>query len=88
MKQVTKASIDRYAQDGVPTGDFLRAVLTNDLMGAVGHADEENARDLVEICQYIYNEIPSISHGSKKHVEQWIATGGLTGRDRTLEQIR
>jgi len=67
-----KASLDRYVMNGIPTGDFLRAVLSNDLFEAVGRADMDNQHNLVSICQYIYNYCPSTCHGSLKKVDEWI----------------
>ena len=66
------ASLQRYAEQGIPTGDFLRAVLANDLMEACGCADEDNQRTLFHIVAYVYNEMPSICHGSEKRVDCWI----------------
>ena len=49
----TIQSLRRYADQGIPTGGFLQAVLANDLMEAVGRADEANGRALRGICSYI-----------------------------------
>jgi len=68
----TKYSIDLYVSDKIPTGGFLRAVLTNDLFGAMGRADLENRHSLWEICDYIYNEIPADCWGSVEKVEAWL----------------
>jgi hypothetical protein len=65
-------SLKRYADHGVPTGDFLRAVLENDLKEAVGRADHINGPALAHIVSYCYNEIPSTSWGSPAKVEAWI----------------
>jgi len=67
-----KASIDAYVDDGRPTGDFLRAVLSNDLMEAVARADEYNRIALADICVYIYNFTPNTCHGSADIVNNWI----------------
>lgn len=70
-----KRALDDYAQHGTPTGGFLRAVLANDLMGAVGRADSNNVRLLQEICGYVYNELPgrrSGCCGSYEAVDTWI----------------
>ena len=72
MRQDTKDSIDRYARERCPTGDFLRAVLENDLMEAVGRADEGNLLCLHEICSYVYNHIPADCHGSREIVKVWL----------------
>jgi hypothetical protein len=52
-------------------GDFLRAVLSNNLMEAVGRADGYNIRTLPAICSYVYNELPSNCHGSPEIVTLW-----------------
>ena len=72
IPEYTKASIDRYAKDRVPTGGFLYAVLTNNLSEAVGRADSANRLHLPAICSYIYNEIPSACWGSPEKVKKWL----------------
>ena len=67
-----KESIDHYVQDGVPTGDFLRAVLANDLMESFGRADVNNRDALFDICSYIYNFTPMACRGSYQKVDAWI----------------
>lgn len=72
MRPDIKESLDAYWNTGRPTGDFLKAVLSNDLFDAVGRADHENIRDLKEIVSYIYNELPQNAHGSKDNVRYYI----------------
>lgn len=72
MKTTTKESIDNYVHLGIPPGGFITSVLANDLMEALGRADTENRFDIFEICQYIYNGIPSTCHGSYEIVDQWL----------------
>ena len=79
MQECIKEAIDRYVAVGCPVGDFLTAVLSNDLMGALGRADEYNKVAIFDICSYVYNEIPSGSHGSRKAVKDWIAHRGQQG---------
>jgi len=66
------ASIRRYADQHCPTGDFLRAVLENDLKEAVGRADDYNIRVIPEIVRYCYNEIPCNCWGSPERVKTWL----------------
>lgn len=68
----TLSSLKRYAEEHCPTGDFLYAVLTNDLFGAFGRADRENTFAMQDICAFIYNEIPSACWGSKEIVRKWL----------------
>jgi hypothetical protein len=68
-----KSGIDRYVSEHTPVGSFLTAVLSNDLMGAIGHADNDSLAALREICSYIHWEIPAMCHGSKEVVENWLS---------------
>jgi hypothetical protein len=69
---ITKDTMDRYANNGYPMGHFLTAVFSNDLVGAVNHADEQNLGNLKLIVQYMYNQLPSGCWGSKEAVKAWI----------------
>ena len=73
ISTVVKESLDRYANDHLATGGFLRAVLANDLAGAVGRADLDNTFALVDIVRYIWNQLPSECHGSYEAVDRWLA---------------
>jgi len=72
IKPTTFASLRRYVDDGCPTGDFLEAVLSNDLFDACGRADADNLITLAEIVAWIYNEAPSTCHGSRQRYADWI----------------
>ena len=73
IKQSTLDSLKRYAEQRIPTGGFLEAVLSNDLMEACARADDENAIALFHIAAYIYNELPHNCHGSRAKVKAWLA---------------
>lgn len=62
-----------YALDGRPTGGFLRAFLANDLMDAVGRADNMNQLLFNEIAKLVYNDIPGNCHGDYEIYVGWIA---------------
>jgi hypothetical protein len=64
-------SLHLYIDRGIPPGDFLQAVLVNDLKEAVGRADINNAAVLCHIVAYCYNCIPSASWGSEEKVRAW-----------------
>ena len=72
MPDYTKDSLLRYANSGIPTGGFLYYVLSNDLFGAIGRADENNIMALHDICSYIYNKMPSTCWGSREIVGEWL----------------
>lgn len=73
MTESTLAGLKAYAEERVPTGDFLRAVLENNLMESFGRADSNNTRDMEEIVIYVYNEMPAVCHGSPEKVRLWLA---------------
>ena len=75
IKPATRRGLDRYARDHCPVGSFLRAILENDLMHAVGRADTDNLAALTEIVQYVHWEMPSNCHGSKAAVVAWLNEG-------------
>lgn len=52
-------SILEYVDHRVPPGDFLRAVISNDLRGACVRGENENLRNLPAYVPYFYNEVPS-----------------------------
>ena len=68
-------SFERYVKHGIPTGGFLRAVLENDLMGAVGRADRNNGPLLPHICAYVYSCMPEDCWGSPAIVTKWLESG-------------
>lgn len=69
-------SLRRYIEEKIQPGDFLTAVIQNDLSEACSRADDENMRNLPAYAAYLYNEAPSICWGSKEKMEKWLATKG------------
>lgn len=68
-----KATLNRYVKDKIPTGGFLEAVLSNDLVGAVSRADSDNLQRIPEIVKYIYNNLPSGCWGDSETVTKWLS---------------
>lgn len=75
-------AMQRYIESGIEPGGFLRAVLENDLMHAVGKADEINRERLPDYAMYLYNYAPGQCHGNPERVYEWITRGGLYGVDK------
>lgn len=48
-----------WYNDNYPVGRFLSAVLRNDLMGAIGRADDVNLKYLRIYTLFLYNELPA-----------------------------
>jgi hypothetical protein len=71
-----QAAIRRYVIQGVQPGDFLTAVITNDLRNAVGKADDENLPLLKLYVQWFYNEAPAPCWGSKQNMTEWLTARG------------
>lgn len=67
-----KMALYNYVEKGWPLGEFLTAVVENDLMEAMGRADSYNRATIHQICTYVYNEMPMSSHGSPEKVTQWM----------------
>ena len=63
--------IQRYVEKGIPPGDFLMSVITNDLSEAVSRADEENLSNLPAYVAFFYNECPAACWGSKENFVKW-----------------
>jgi len=66
--------IVRYVLHHLRPGHFLSAVLSNDLVGAVGRADDANVAVLKGWVQFLYNceEVPGDCWGSPRHVDEWL----------------
>ena len=66
------ADLVYYAEKGRDPGDFLKAVLANDLQGALGRADPVNLVLLPAIGRYVRNHLPAICWGSAERVKDWL----------------
>ena len=72
MRPAIAEALDRWGSGEHPfVGDFLRAVLENDLAGAVSRADPENLAALKDIVTYVHTELPALSHGSPADCTAW-----------------
>lgn len=65
------AGLVRYIVEGVKPGDFLQAVLSNDLMKAAGRGDGQSIAGLKALCLFLYNDAPNACHGSPENVADW-----------------
>lgn len=72
IPEMTLKSINLYVESGVPTGGFLYAVLSNNLRESYRCADDDNREALLEIVQYLWNNVPAICWGSPQRVAFWI----------------
>lgn len=78
------AALLRYMNDGVEPGDFLSAVIRNDLSEAVSRADSTNIQIIPEYVRYLYNEAPQGCWGSESKFKDWIRA---RAEDRAYDQL-
>ena len=65
-------AIKRYVIERKAPGDFLRAVITNDLRNAVGRADDTNLPLLPIYVRWFYNRAPISCYGSCENFVAWL----------------
>ena len=70
---LVRKAIDAHADERRPCGDFVTAVLENDLSAAFLWADPNSRAAMHEIMLYVCNEIPGDCWGSRKIVRAWLA---------------
>jgi hypothetical protein len=68
-----------YIEKGIPPGSFTKAVLSNDLMGAMRRADHINRARIFDTCAFLEVEAPIGCYGSPERVSDWIKRGGISG---------
>lgn len=78
--------LERWIRDGILPGSFLTAVLENDLLIAVGQADDVNRAHLWEICGFLYNHAPSGCYGSKAKVRAWAVKHARTRAEQQKKE--
>jgi len=72
-----RGGVQRYLERGIQPGHFLTAVFENDLMEAMGRADEISRAGIFGICMFLYNYAPRQSYGSRDAVSRWLRQGGM-----------
>jgi hypothetical protein len=61
----------RWIENGIEPGDFLCAVLKNDLKEACARADDNNQRRLFQYIKFLYCYAPSGCFGSEEKFDHW-----------------
>lgn len=72
-----QVALIKYVNNGRPVGDFLTALMSNDLRGACGNADDTNLPLIPVYNAWLYNRAPGGCYGSPEKVRAWIDQGGL-----------
>lgn len=68
----TLETINDYIEKGWEPGDFVRAVLENNLARSFACADIHNRAAMFDIVKHVWNTIPANAWGSPQRVEAWI----------------
>ncbi len=71
-----------YIQRGHVPGDYLQAVIANDLNDALSRADENSMGSLGVLTTWLYNDAPGGCWGSRGIMNAWSTRGGLEGGAR------
>lgn len=74
-----RAGARRYIEDGIPPGDFMLAVLTNNFKEACARADDVNKSNLISWATWLVMECPFLAQGSEEAVRGWVEACGLGG---------
>lgn len=64
--------IQKYIEHGIPPGNFLEAVLCNDLKGACFSGDPFTVKYLPTLVRWLWNYAPLNCHGADHKVRTWI----------------
>jgi hypothetical protein len=72
LPESLRGGMQRYIEEGILPGEFLQAVLSNDLLEAFSRADAHNTLLMPKIVAFVYCEMPGTSHGSPEAMRDWI----------------
>ena len=61
----------RYIEHGIIPGDFLQAVICNNLKESFARADDTNIEKMFDIVNFFYNEVPGTCWGSREKMMAW-----------------
>ena len=81
-------SVVEYILQGHPVGEFLEALLCNDLMKVAKKADHMNLPRLPDYVAFLEGCAPIGSFGSTAAHNEWRRTGGVLGRQQAREAAR
>jgi hypothetical protein len=76
--------LTRYLERGIPPGQFLCAVLNNDLVEAIKRADDTNMQRLPDYVRFLYNYVDNRAWGRPGCVDEWVAR---RGREQQAEAV-
>ncbi len=68
--------LQRYIENHEEPGQFLSAILKNDLKTACAYADDENLVNLPAYVVFLVNEAPNGCWGSERLFKNWLLKKG------------
>lgn len=74
-------AVQRYIENGLEPGSFMRALLSNDLRGAIARADGMNIARIPHWVVWMEQNMPVGSWGSPDAYWSWVDQGGGLGPD-------
>jgi hypothetical protein len=74
----------RWIEHGIYPGDFLTAVIENNLTEAFSRADDGNTLHMVDIVKWWYNEAPGLCWGSKERCASWAEARAAERKQKEL----
>ena len=72
IRETILKALRDYVERGVPLGDFLRCVVSNDFVEACARADQGNLENLPAFAAWLYNECPRDAWGSDDRYVGWV----------------
>ena len=66
-----RPGILRWIEEGIKPGEFLSAIITNDLQETFARADDENIFRIHSYIRFFYNHTPSGCWGSIERAKEW-----------------
>lgn len=72
-----QGGLTRWILDGDPAGDFIMAIMRNDLQQTCNRADPTNASLIYDYVSFMYNYAPMGCWGSEENVRDWFKHRGL-----------
>ena len=73
-------SMRNYFEHGISPGSFGAALLCNDLRETFGRADDTNGRHIRAWVQWLYDNAPAGSWGSRENFMEWMESRRMESR--------
>lgn len=71
LPESLRGGMERWVNHGIQPGQFLSAVIANDLAETFRRADDTNLLRLQSIVSWFYNYMPELAWGSPSRAKIW-----------------